>query len=131
MKNKIDYMEIGIITYEVMVDNGSDRMSKVTIPLKWSIDLIHIPNTKNEYLLIEWFEEKECKTKTILFLGKYMRVRQYQINEINYSSNKNMTLDLLENKLNMIKLGEYVEENGFYCPLAYKRLLDGGHLNDA
>lgn len=96
----------------------------IKIPLKWYSDLIRIPGKDNEYLLLEWFEEKECKNKTLWCLGKYMKVTQYQINEQNIDSipNKKLTINLLSNKLNFIKLGEYVKENRSYCPLIYDNI---------
>ncbi|MBR5504065.1 MAG: hypothetical protein IKV87_06455 [Methanobrevibacter sp.] len=96
--------------------------SKIKIPLKWYSDLIRIPGTTNEFVLIEWFEEKRCRNKTLWCLGKYMRVTQYQINEINLDdfSNKELTIAIMDDILNLIKIGEYVEENDYYNPVIYK-----------
>lgn len=97
-------------------------MSKVKIPLKWYSDLIHIPGTDNEYVLLEWFEEEECKNKTLFCLGYYIKVTQYQIHEhINYS-NTELTRKVLNNKANLIKIGEYVTKNIMYNPLLYKKM---------
>lgn len=101
-------------------------MSKVKIPLKWYSDLIKIPDTNNEYLLIEWFEEKECKTKTLLCLGKYLKITQYAIiGNQEGKSNKEITLDLMNNRLNIIKLGESIYENDLYFPRVYKDIKEG------
>ncbi len=93
----------------------------VKIPLKWYSDLIKIPSTDNEFLLLEWFEEKECKNKTIWCLGKFIKVSQYLIIEQSLKEipNDKLTQDLLNNRLNKIKLGEYVQENNFYFPPIY------------
>ena len=93
----------------------------IKIPLKWYSDLIRIPGKDNEYLLLEWFEEKECKNKTLWCLGKYLKVTQYQINEQNLKeiTNRTLTERLLNNKLNSIKLGEYIQENNLYFPPIY------------
>jgi len=102
-------------------------MSKVKIPLKWYADLIHIPNTDNEYVLVEWFEDEKCTTKTLCCLGKYTKVTQYQINEPNLKeySNTELTLKLINNQLNFIKLGEYTVENTLYFPQTYEVVKKG------
>ena len=96
-------------------------MSKVKIPLKWYSDLISIPGTENEYLLIEWFEEEDCKNKTLWCLGEYLKVTQYHIigQNLEKISNYDLTRRLLNNELNSIKLGEYVQENIMYFPPVY------------
>lgn len=120
-------------------------MSKVKIPLKWYSDLIKIPNTKNEFVLLEWFEEEECKTKTLWCLGKYMKVTQYKINHVLVDTNTNheLTLLLTENpimsnpfhksKVNFEKMGEYIKENVAYSPIVYyeirqRKMFEGGEV---
>lgn len=53
---------------------------------------------------------------------EYMKVTQYQINEINLDkvSNKELTIAIMEGTLNSMKIGEYVEENRYYNPVIYK-----------
>ena len=97
-------------------------MSKVKIPLYWYYDLIPILGTENEYVLVEWFEDEKCTTKTLCCLGKYRKVTQYQINEPNLKeySTKELTLKLINNQLNLIKLGEYTTLNTTYFPQIYE-----------
>lgn len=51
-----------------------------------------------------------------------MKVTQYQINEINIDnlSNKELTMAIMDDTVNSIKIGEYVEENEYYNPVIYK-----------
>ena len=118
-----------IYEYEKLLDKKVKTMV-VKIPLKWYHDLIRVPDTTNEFVLLEWFEEKECTNKTIWCLGKYMRVRQYLISEQNIESipNKKLTEDLMNNKLNAIKIGEYVQENNLCIPYIYKIIKENNYF---
>ena len=96
--------------------------SKIKIPLKWYSDLIRIPGMDDGFVLIEWFEDGECRHKTLWCLGRYMRVIQYKINEPNLDnvSNYQLTMDLMDGKLDVTRFGGYVEKNRFYNPIIYK-----------
>lgn len=96
-------------------------MAKTKIPLYWYFDLIPILGTRNEYVLVEWFEDEKCTKKTLCCLGRYTKVTQYQINEPNLKeySTKELTYKLIHNQLNLIKLGGYITENTAYFPQIY------------
>ena len=71
------------------------KNDKVKIPLKWYSDLIRIPGTENEFVLLEWFEEEDCINKTLWCLGAYMRIRYYKINQVLVDTRTNRELTLL------------------------------------